>query len=219
MPVEIQLPDLPEIAIGPTSARAREPWSMRLRDGLSSYLPLLLMGALALATWWLVEHAPGAPPPAASAPDHGLPDYTMRSFVLQRYAADGRLSARLEGQELRHYPRDGRIEIDALRLQAFLPDGRVLTATARRALSNDAASELQLQGGAEVVGTDAGGQPLEIRSEFLHAFVDAEVVRTHLPVSVRQGANQLHAAGLDYDGKRRRLAFTGPVRASLRPRP
>lgn len=221
MAVEIQLPDLPEIALGSApapAARAREPWHQRLRDALSSYLPLLLMALLALATWWLVKHTPGAPPVREAAVDSGLPDYTMRSFVLQRYAADGRPTARLEGRELRHYPGDGRIEIDALQLQAFLPDGRVMTATARRAVSNDVATELQLQGGAEVRGTDSGGRPVEIRSEFLHAFVETELVRTHLPVTVSQGPNQLRAGGLVYDGRRRVLEFQGPVRASLRPR-
>jgi lipopolysaccharide export system protein LptC len=218
MAVEIQLPDLPEIALGAgprPPGRARQPWHLRLRDGLSSYLPLLLMGTLAMATWWLVKNTPGALPERQTKADPGLPDYTMRSFVLQRYAPDGRQTARLEGQALRHYTGDNRIEIDALRLQAFLPDGRVIEATARRAVSNDDATELQLQGGAEVTGTDSGGRPVEIRSEFLHAFIETEIVRTDLPVTVKQGASHWRAGGLVYDGRVRRLDFAGPVRASL----
>ena len=218
MAVEIQLPDLPEIAIGGerrAPARHRQPWHLRWRDALVSYLPLLLMGALALATWWLVKNTPVAPAPREAVVETSEPDYTMRSFVLQRYAPDGRETARLEGRELRHYPGDGRIEIDALLLRAFLPDGRVITATARRAVSNDGATELQLQGGAEVLGTDSGGQPVEIRSDFLHAFIETEVVQTHLPVTVKQGPNQLRAGGLRYDGQKRVLQFDGPVRASL----
>lgn len=216
MAVEIQLPDLPEIALGGDRApRPRLPWHLRLRDALTAYLPLLLMGALALATWWLVKNTPGAPADREPQPDRGLPDYTMHSFVLQRYAPDGRPTARLEGREMRHFPGDGRIEIDALHLQAFLPDGRVIEATARRAVSNDAASEVQLQGGAEVIGADSAGRPIEIRSEFLHAFIETEIVKTHLPVTVKQGPSQLSAGGLVYDGKRRVLDFQGPVRATL----
>lgn len=218
MPVEIQLPDLPEIAIGSAShppRHPRQPWQLRWRDVLSSYLPLLLMGALALATWWLVKNTPGAPAVRETAVDGGGPDYSMRSFVLQRYAPDGRETARLEGRELRHYPGDGRIEVDALHLQAFLPDGRVITATANRAVANEAATELQLQGGAEVQGSDSGGRPVQITSEFLQAFLETEVVQTHRPVTVRQGANLLSAGGLRYDGQRRVLQFDGPVRAVL----
>ncbi len=218
MPVEIQLPDLPEIAIGSPSHRPRQqrqPWHQRWRDAFSSYLPLVLMGALALATWWLVKHTPGALAPRETAVDGGGPDYSMRSFVLQRYAPDGRETARLEGRELRHYPGDGRVEVDALHLQAFLPDGRMITATANRAVANEAATELRLQGGAEVHGTDSGGRPVQITSEFLHASLETEVVQTHLPVTLRQGPNRFTAGGLRYDGQRRLVQFNGPVRAVL----
>jgi lipopolysaccharide export system protein LptC len=219
MAVEIKLPDLPEIEIGaPAPRRPRQPWHWRLREALSTYLPLLLMAVLAAATWWLVRQTPGAPAERAAERATHLPDYTMRRFVLQRFAPDGRLTARLEGQELRHYPGSDRIEIDALQLHAYLPDGRRMQATARRAVSNDAASELQLQGGAEVDGTDRDGRPVQIRSEFLHAFIDAEIVRTHLPVEVRHGSSQLRAGGVVYDAQRRRIEFQGPVRAVLPPR-
>ena len=94
------------------------PWFLRLRDTLSSYLPLLLMAALALGTWWLVKNTPGAPPARSADVARGVPDYSMRRFEVQRFAPDGRLTARLEGKELRHYPESDRIEVDELRLQA-----------------------------------------------------------------------------------------------------
>jgi lipopolysaccharide export system protein LptC len=214
MAVEIQLPDLPDIALG---GRPREamPWHLRLREMLSSYLPLLLMGALAMGTWWLVKNTPGPPAPRSADTARGVPDYTMQRFVVHRYAADGRVTARLEGRELRHFPEDDRLEVDELLLQAYAPDGRVTTATARRAVSNGAASELQLRGGAEVVGADADGTPVTLRSEFLHAFVDTQIVRTDQPVRVEHGKSVLQAGGVRYDGQRRRLEFDGPVQASL----
>lgn len=216
MAVEIQLPDLPEIALGgPRPVRPRQPWHLRLRDALSSYLPLLLMGALALFTWWLVKNTPGAAPVRETTVEDGQPDYTMRRFVLQRYAPDGRPTARLEGSEMRHFPASGRIEVDALHLLAWLPDGRIIEANARRAVSNDRASEIELQGGAEVRGTDSAGHPVEIRSEFLHVAVETEIVRTHLPVTVTQGPSRLSAGGLVYEGQARVLHFQGPVRAIL----
>jgi lipopolysaccharide export system protein LptC len=221
MAMEIQLPDLPDIQIGdnPPPRRGNQPWHLRLRDALSAYLPLLLMAALALATWWLVRNTPGAPAERKTVADPAVPDYSMRRFTLQRYAPDGRLIARLEGNEMRHYPAGDRIEVDQLRLQAWAPDGRLTTATARQAVSNCAASELELKGGAEVVGTDQDGTPVEIRSEFLQAFIDRKVVRTSLPVTVKHGASQLRAVGLNYDIDQRRLDFLGPVKATLQVKP
>jgi lipopolysaccharide export system protein LptC len=219
MPVELHLPDLPEvpISIGVPRPRARPPWPVRLRDALSSYLPLLLMAALALATWWLLKNTPSGPPAPAEAPESGLPDYTMRRFTVQRFGPDGQLRVQLRGRELRHFQTQDRIEVDELELRAVAPDGRVTTASARSGISNGRATELTLQGGAVVDSTDAAGQPLQIRSEFLQAFLESDVVRTDRPVQLTQGPNRLTAAGLVYDGKRRLLRFDGPVKALLHP--
>lgn len=221
MTVEIHLPDLPDLPIavgGAPRPRPRQPWPMRLRDAAASYLPLLLMLLLALGTWWLVKNAPTAPPGRDKQAQRQAPDYTMRSFTLQRFAPDGELRVRLDGSELRHYPGDDRIEVDQVQIRALAPDGRVTLASARRAVSNGAATELQLQGGAEVTGTDANGAPIVIRSEFLQASLDSDIVRTDRPVQVQQGRNVLRASGLVYDHGRRTLEFSGPVQAVLQVR-
>lgn len=218
MAVELHLPDLPEVPISLGAARPRRapmPWHLRLRDAVTAYLPLLLMALLALASWWLVKYTPGLPQETAVAPDPGVPDYTMHSFSVQRYAADGHLRVQLEGQALRHFPFQDRTEIDEVRLRAVGPKGGVIRATASQAVSNGEVSVIQLRGGAEVVGTDAEGQVVEIRSEFLQALLETQVVQTDRPVQVLHGTNRLSAAGLSYDVRRRQLAFQGPVRAVL----
>lgn len=223
MSVELHLPDLPEvpISLGPPAGvgpRARMPWHLRLRDTLSSYLPLLLMALLALATWWLVKNSPRLAVPAVERPVSSEPDYTMTQFSLERFDAGGRLKVRIEGERLRHFPDTDRVEIDQARIQAFTQDGRVTLATAARALGNGDGSELQLMGGAEVTAQDATGQPLVMRGEFLHAFLVTERVRSHLPVLVSQGGTVLQAAAMDYDNAVRRLELKGPIRAVLAPR-
>lgn len=224
MSVELHLPDLPEvpISLGPAAdapPRAPTPWHLRLRDALSSYLPLLLMALLALATWWLVKNSPrpeAARPVAAVSSE---PDYTMSQFTVERFDATGRLKLRIEGAQLRHFPDTDRIEIEGAQIRAYAPDGRVTLATAKRALGNGDGSEIQLLGGAEVTAQDRSGVPLVMKGEFLHAFLITERVKTHLPVSVRQGGSEFRAAGLEYDHAARRLDLKGPLRAVLAPRP
>ena len=220
MAVELHLPDLPEVrvALGPARGGAPRPrlaWHLRLRDLVSAYLPLLLMLLLALGTWWLVKNTPGPAPARDTALPRGEPDYTMQQFVLQRFDDAGRLTVRVEGSLLRHFPDTDRVEIDQPSIRATAPDGRVTLAGARRAIANGDASELQLLGGASVGTRDGKGLPIEMRGEFLHLFLVAERVRTHLPVSVAHGRNRLHAAGIDLDLPARRLDFQGPVRATL----
>jgi lipopolysaccharide export system protein LptC len=50
----------------------------------------------------------------------------------------------------------------------------VTVAVAERALANGDVSEVQLLGGAKVTHQGPQGLPLEIRSEFLHAFLVTE---------------------------------------------
>ncbi len=222
MSVELHLPDLPEVPISlgpaPGRPRARVPWHLRLRDAVSSYLPLLLMTLLALFTWWLVKNTPSAARPTEAPPVRSTPDYTMSRFALERFDATGRLKVRVEGERLRHFPDNDRIEIESVTIRALAPDGRVTLARAQRALANGDASEVQLIGGAEVVSQPKdGGTPLTMNGEFLHAFLVTERVRSHLPVRVRQGATELQAGGLSYDHGERRLELLGPIRAVFPP--
>ena len=220
MAAELHLPDLPEVplSLGPAvSARrpAVQPWPQRLRDALSSYLPLLLLLLLALATWWLVKNSPKPPGAAADTAARVEPDYTMSGFAVERFDAQGRLKLRLEGAQMRHFPATDRIEIEAVKVRAVAPDGRVTLAHAQRALSNGDSSELQLLGGAEVTSEDARGVPLVMRSEYLHAFLVTERVTSNAPVWVQHGAMQTRAASLDYDHAARRLELGGPMRMTL----
>ena len=221
MSVELHLPDLPEVPIALGAGhrpRVRAHWSVRLRDALSAYLPLLMMVALALGSWWLVKSLPQPPRARVDAVPRPDPDYTMERFVLDRYEPSGRLKARLEGEQMRHYPATDRIEIDALTLQAFQPDGRVTRAQARRAISNGDGSEVQLFGDARVDGVDGRGRPMRLTGEFLHLFTVTERVRSHLPVVVQHAGAEIRAGGLDYDHGSGRLELQGPQRAVLPPR-
>jgi len=224
MSVELHLPDLPEvpISLGPAGAgvprRPRVPWHRRLRELLSAYLPLLLLLLLSLATWWLVKNTPLPAPPPVERVVRSEPDYTMRQFALERFDGQGRLVMRIEGAALHHYPDTDRVEIEGVSIRAVAADGRLTLARAARAIGNGDGSELQLLGGAEVTSTTADGQPVVMKSEFLHAFFVTERVRTRLPVRVSVGTTDIAAGGLDYDHGARRLELRGPVKATLDPR-
>ena len=95
MSAELHLPDLPEVpvAIGaqPTAGerRLREAWDVRLRGLLGTYLPLLLMSALAVGTWWLAKQSPRAVTERVTVAPRHDPDYTARRVVLERLLAVG----------------------------------------------------------------------------------------------------------------------------------
>ena len=203
---------------GEARRRVRLPWHLRLLETLTAYLPMLLMGLLALGTWWLVKNTPLPEAGPALAPQRHEPDYTMQRFQVQRFGADGRMRVQIEGDEMRHFPDSDTMEIENPLIRAIGADGRVTRATAKRALSNGDGSEVQLFGSAEVVREALQREPeIQFRSEFLHAFLQTERVMSHLPVQVQQGTTELRAQGMEYDNLSRVIELKGRMRAVFAP--
>lgn len=195
-----------------------QPWYLRLFDSLSSYLPLVIMAVLALGSWWLVKNTPLSTTGREAVPLRHEPDYTMTSFMLQRFAAAGEMKVQIEGDLLRHYPDTDTFEITNPRIRNIDDQGRITLASALEGLSNRDGSEVQLSGQAHVVrqATTQSGE-IDFRGEFLHYFQYTERLRSHLPVVVTQGASRITADGFDYDNLARLLDFKGNVHAVLSP--
>ncbi len=195
----------------------------RAGDRMAIYLPVILMGLMALGTYWLARNTPGllaAGKPRAASHE---PDYFMRGFSVKTFDAAGRLKSEILGSEGRHYPDTDTLEIDQPRIRAYNDRGELTLATAIRALSNSDGSEVQLFGDAvvtrEAVKNAAGIlQPrLQFRGEFLHAFTNTERVRSHKPVTLVRGTDQFTAENLDYDNLDRVMDLRGRVRGVLNP--
>jgi lipopolysaccharide export system protein LptC len=200
------------------SPAAQQPWHWRLLAVVMSYLPLLVMALLALGTWWLVKNTPSLSDAVEAAPARHEADYEMRQFSVQRFTREGPMRAQIEGDLLRHFPDTDTVEIDNVRLRSIGPDGRVTLATARRAITNGAGTEVQLLGGAEVTREALGNEDtINFRGEFLHAFLDTERVKSHLPVTVTKGGTRVTADSMDYSNLDRLIQFSGRMRASFEP--
>ena len=217
MALELHLPDLPDVPVRLGHAAPTRAWHVGLRELLSAYLPLLLMLLLAMGTWWLVKNTPHPAPPGVAQPPRAEPDYTMDNFIAERFDKLGHLKLRIEGERMRHFPDTGRVEVDAPKIRAIGADGRVTLARARQAITNADGSEVQLLGDAQVDSEDARGTPIRMRSDFLHAFLNTEQLRTHLPVVVTSGGSTFRADGLSYDNLSGVLQLQGHTRALLQP--
>ncbi len=194
-------------------------------DRLSLYLPILLMGLLALGTYWLVESTPTLAAPVIQRPLRHEPDYFMKNFQVRTFMETGRLKSEVFGRAARHYPDSDTLEIDIVRIRAFDDQGRLTTATANRALTNGDASEVQLFGKALIVREallDKSGQLLpriEFRGEFLHAFMNTERVTSNQPVELRRGKDVFLADTMDFDNLQQVMNMRGRVKGTLVPVP
>lgn len=192
-------------------------------DRLSLYLPVVLMGLLALGTYWLVQSTPTMAVPSVDGPVRHEPDYFMKNFSVRTFVDSGRLKSEVFGVAARHYPDSDTTEIDLVRIRAFDEQGRLTTATAKRALTNSDGSEVELFGKALVVReaiVEKGAQTsprLEFRGEYLHAFMDTERVESNRPVELRRGSDVFMAETMDYDNQGQVMIMRGRVRGTLVP--
>lgn len=197
----------------------------RAWDRLTLYLPVVLMGLLALGTWWLVR---SAPQPVVEgtlrAPTHE-PDYFMKNFAVKTFDGNGLLQSEVRGILARHYPDSDTLEIDQPRVRATSAQGQPTLASAQRAISNGDGSEVQLWGDARItrhpLAPKVGERalpPLEFRGEFLHLYRDTERVRSDQPVVLTQGRDRFTGDRLDYHHLDRVLELQGRVRGEIHPR-
>lgn len=200
------------------NALLREAWERFLL-----YLPLFFMGTLALLTYWLVRATPPSAGPAAQRVESHEPDYFMEGFSVKTYDASGRIRSEVYGDKARHYPDTLWMEIDAIRIRSFDDKGRLTTATAKRGLTNEDGSEVQLIGNAvvvreaEVTGGTKASPRMEYRGEFLHAFMTEERVKSNKPVELLRGQDRFTADSLDFDNVDQTLQLRGRVRGTLVP--
>jgi lipopolysaccharide export system protein LptC len=203
----------------PTGKSIRAGW-----ERISVYVPVILMGVIALGTYWLARNTPTlGPAQGQAAPTHEADAY-MRRFSVMSFDVNGRLKSEMHGAEGRHYPDTDTTEIDQPRLRAIGEHGEVTLASARRAVSNADGSEVQLFGDAVITreaSTDAAGrvQPrMEFRGEFLHAYMNTERVTSNKPVVLVRGDNKFTADSMEFDNITQVLQLHGHVSGVLVPR-
>lgn len=190
----------------------------------SIYIPVLLMGLLALGTYWLVRNTPASLPPDGQRVIGAEPDYYMRRFGIKTFDDAGQLKSDVSGAEVRHYPDTDTLEIDKALIRSYSIKGRLTTSTGDRALTNGDGSEVQLIGNARVLreaGVDADGQDvprLEFQGEFLHVFVNDERVKSHLPVIITRGSDRFAGDTFAFDNLDRVADLKGRVKVVLVPR-
>jgi lipopolysaccharide export system protein LptC len=196
------------------------PLTRKLLNSFTLYLPVLVMGVLALGSWWLARNTPVTKAPAAARPISSEPDYFLTNFTVKNFDAKGVLVSEVKGQKARHLPITDVLEIDTAQMRSTRA-GSITTGQGDRAYSNSDGSEVQLVGNAVVVreaGRDAQGNALprvEYRGEFLHAFLRTEELKSHKPVTVVRGADQFSGDTMAFNKIDGVVQLDGRVRVRL----
>ncbi|GAB4211455.1 MAG: hypothetical protein Fur007_01780 [Rhodoferax sp.] len=182
------------------------------------YLPVLIMGLLALSTYWLVRNTPGLE--SVSAQPRSLPpgpDYDMLGMAVKSYDAQGLLKSEVRGARAQHFPSDGRLEIDAVMVHAFDTAGRLLVASAQHAQTDRSGQQVALRGTVRLVRAAGPRGPISLAGEQLHIDLERQRVRADQPVTFTHGTDRFMADRMDYDHAQRRVVLQGRVRGVMNP--
>jgi lipopolysaccharide export system protein LptC len=195
----------------------------RLWDRVAIYLPIILMGLMAMSTYWLVRNTPNAVQEDLVAEPRHVPDYFMRDFSVRVFDANGHLKSEIIGTEGRHFPDTDTLEIDQPIIRSYSKEGRITVANAKRAITNADGSEVQLFDKAVIVRNELNKKDsrahTEMRSDFFHIVVNTEEIRTHLPVELKRGEGDIFFAdNMNYNNFSRTIDLTGRVRGVLTPK-
>lgn len=200
----------------PRSARQR---LQMLLDMVLGWLPVLVLGALLLVTTWLVRTAPPSLTAVQVKTHQHLADYDLRQFTLNTYNLNGQMQSSLSGASAVHFEDTLVTLVEQPQMLMYAKDGRVTSASAQKALSNEDGSEVQLIGRAQVyrAPTSDRNNGLLVKSEFLHFFANTDSMQTDLPVLVTRGSNKFSADQLRADNLNQVLSMGGRVKVELHP--
>jgi lipopolysaccharide export system protein LptC len=199
-------------------------WSL-IKDGwdrLAVYLPVMLLGVLALATYWLARNMPVAPSLPMELPVRHEPDYVMRGAVVRSFdGSTGVLRTELRGSEMRHFPDTDTLEVD--QLTGFSTDDRggVTTLAAQRGWTNADRSELRLSGQVVLVRQAVAGPAAvlstQVEAQALQLLVNDKRVVSDAPVVITRGPDRFTADRMAINQSNGTTELTGRVRGVLRP--
>jgi lipopolysaccharide export system protein LptC len=192
----------------------------RLLDRLSVYLPLILMGFLALGSWWLVRSMPAIVYADENKPVRKEPDYRLENFSVKSFDKTGRMTREVIGDKGRHYPDVDEMHIDNVRIYAQSDTGVRLNAKAHTGVATGDGERVTLLGQAVAVrSADANSPRMELRGERLLALVKEEKLLSSDPVEITRDKDVFNALTMNFNSKSGEYLLDGRVRGVLAPKP
>ena len=195
-------------------------WLHRLIDRLTLSLPLIVMGLLALGSWWLVRSMPQLLESSANKPVRKEPDYRLENFTLKSFDASGRMTREVGGAQARHYPDVDELHIDQARFFAQSETGAQLHAQAQRGVATGDGTRVTLTGQARATReADAQSPRITLEGQQLVAMLKEDRLLSTDPVKITRGEDVFTANTLNFNSQSGEYQLAGRVRGTLAPRP
>ena len=201
------------------------PQTIKLGIGrtLLRLMPLILMGALTLLTFWLVQK--NTPPEKSTIERVRLhePDYTITNGALSALNELGNTKYRILGNKVIHYDDDASIDILAPRMRLFQLDKPPVTIKSDTGHLDGDLTILDLIDNASIfrpAQAATSTQPATLRmlasSTYFKVLINDDIIETNRPITLEQGMSIMHSnEGGKFNNVEQSMLLLGHVKGRI----
>jgi len=186
-------------------------------------MPLIVMGTLTLATFWLVQK--NTPPEKAALERVRLhePDYVIKDGTLSALNELGNTKYRVLGNKVTHYDDDATIDIDMPRMRLFQADKAPVTVKSNTGHLDGDLTILELFDNASIfrpaqpaTATEPATLRMLASSSYYKVLINDDIIETDRPITLEQGMSIMHSTdGGTFNNVQQSMALSGQVRGRI----
>ena len=186
-------------------------------------MPLILMSALTLATFWLVRK--NTPPEKSALERVRLhePDYTINDGALSALNELGNTKYRILGKQVTHYDDDASIDILTPRMRLFQLDKAPVTVKSDTGHLDGDLTVLDLIDNASIfrpAQAATATEPATLRmlasSSYFKVLINDDIIETDRPITLEQGISVMHSTeGGKFNNVEQSMTLSGQVKGRI----
>ena len=186
-------------------------------------MPLILMSALTLATFWLVRK--NTPPEKSALERVRLhePDYTINDGALSALNELGNTKYRILGKQVTHYDDDASIDILTPRMRLFQLDKAPVTVKSDTGHLDGDLTVLDLIDNASIfrpAQAATATEPATLRmlasSSYFKVLINDDIIETDKPITLEQGMSVMNSTeGGISDNVQQSMTLSGQVKGRI----
>jgi lipopolysaccharide export system protein LptC len=186
-------------------------------------MPLILMGALTLVTFWLVQKV--TPPEKSTLERVRLhePDYTITNGALSALNEMGNTKYRILGNKVIHYDDDASIDILTPRMRLFQLDKAPVTVKSDKGHIDGDLTILDLVDNASILrpaqaatASQAATLRMLASSTYFKVLINDDVIETNRPMTLEQGMSIMQStAGGKFNNVEQSMTLLGQVKGRI----
>ena len=194
-----------------------------LGRSLLRLVPLILMGTLTLATFWLVQKNTPSEKSQLERVRLHEPDYIIEDGSLSALNELGNTKYRILGNKVTHYDDDASIDIEVPRMRLFQPDKAPVTVKSKTGHLDGDLSILELFDNASIfrpAQPASATEPATLRmlasSSYFKVFINDDIIETDKPITLEQGMSIMTSTdGGTFDNIQQSMVLSGQVKGRI----